>query len=160
MLSGILGGMGGCAVIGQTMINVKASGARTRISTFCAGVLLFLLVIGFGDFVGTIPMAALVAVMIMVAIGALDWHSVRPSTLKRMPKSETFVMVATVALVLVTHNQSPPEDTVRDTHSNRATRCTNSTDATSTPPTTPTARHTVEATSSLTHVAAGFLGHA
>jgi SulP family sulfate permease len=104
VLSGIFGGMGGCAVIGQTMINVKASGARTRISTFCAGIFLFLLVVVFGDFVGTIPMAALVAVMIMVAIGAFDWHSVRPSTLKRMPKSETFVMVATVVLVLVTHN--------------------------------------------------------
>ena len=104
VLSGIFGGMGGCAVIGQTMINVKASGARTRISTFCAGLFLFLLVVVFGDFVGTIPMAALVAVMIMVAIGAFDWHSVRPSTLKRMPKSETFVMVATVLLVLVTHN--------------------------------------------------------
>lgn len=104
VLSGIFGGMGGCAVIGQKMINVKASGARTRISTFCAGIFLFLLVVVFGDFVGTIPMAALVAVMIMVAIGAFDWHSVRPSTLKRMPKSETFVMVATVVLVLITHN--------------------------------------------------------
>ncbi|GGM37214.1 sodium-independent anion transporter [Microbacterium saperdae] len=104
VLSGIFGGMGGCAVIGQTMINVKASGARTRISTFCAGLFLFLLVVVFGDFVGTIPMAALVAVMIMVAIGAFDWHSIRPSTLKRMPKSETFVMVATVVLVLITHN--------------------------------------------------------
>jgi SulP family sulfate permease len=104
MLSGFFGGMGGCAVIGQTMINVKASGARTRISTFCAGVFLFVLVVVFGDFVGTIPMAALTAVMIMVAIGAFDWHSVRPSTLKRMPKSETFVMVATVVLVLLTHN--------------------------------------------------------
>ncbi len=104
MLSGIFGGMGGCAVIGQTMIGVKASGARTRISTFCAGIFLFLLVVVFGDFVGTIPMAALVAVMIMVAIGAFDWHSVTPSTLKRMPKSETFVMVATVVLVLITHN--------------------------------------------------------
>jgi len=61
-------------------------------------------VVVFGDFVGTIPMAALVAVMIMVAIGAFDWHSIRPSTLKRMPKSETFVMVATVVLVLITHN--------------------------------------------------------
>ncbi len=100
----MFGGMGGCAVIGQTMINVKASGARTRISTFCAGLFLFVLVVVFGDFVGTIPMAALVAVMIMVAIGAFDWHSVRPSTLKRMPKSETFVMVSTVVLVLVTHN--------------------------------------------------------
>ena len=104
MLSGIFGGMGGCAVIGQTMINVKSSGARTRISTFFAGIFLFLLVVVFGDFVGTIPMAALVAVMIMVAIGAFDWHSVKPSTLKRMPKSETFVMVATVVLVLLTHN--------------------------------------------------------
>ena len=105
VLSGIFGGMGGCAVIGQTMINVKASGARTRISTFCAGLFLFLLVVVvFGGFVGTIPMAALVAVMIMVAIGAFDWHSIKPSTLKRMQKSETFVMVATVALVLVTHN--------------------------------------------------------
>src|SRR5690606_3235178 len=75
LLSGIFGGMGGCAVIGQTMINVK-SGARTRISTFCAGVFLFLLVVVFGDFVATIPMAALVAVMIMVVIGAFDWHSV------------------------------------------------------------------------------------
>ncbi|MFJ4223720.1 SulP family inorganic anion transporter [Microbacterium sp. NPDC089695] len=104
MLSGFFGGMGGCAVIGQTMIGVKASGARTRISTFFAGVFLFVLVVVFGDFVGTIPMAALVAVMIMVAIGAFDWHSVKPSTLKRMPKSETFVMVATVVLVLLTHN--------------------------------------------------------
>ncbi|HWV48346.1 MAG TPA: SulP family inorganic anion transporter [Microbacterium sp.] len=104
VLSGFLGGMGGCAVIGQTMINVKSSGARTRISTFFAGVFLFLLVVVFGDFVATIPMAALVAVMIMVAIGAFDWHSVRPSTLKRMPKSETFVMISTVVLVLLTHN--------------------------------------------------------
>lgn len=104
MLSGIFGGMGGCAVIGQTMINVKESGARTRLSTFFAGAFLFLLVVVFGDFVATIPMAALVAVMIMVAIGAFDWHSVRPSTLKRMPKSETTVMVLTVLAVVVTHN--------------------------------------------------------
>jgi SulP family sulfate permease len=104
MLSGIFGGMGGCAVIGQTMINVKSSGARTRISTFFAGVFLFLLVVVFGDFVATIPMAALVAVMIMVAIGAFDWHSIRPSTLKRMPKSETVVMLVTVLAVVITHN--------------------------------------------------------
>jgi SulP family sulfate permease len=104
MLSGIFGGMGGCAVIGQTMINVKEAGARTRISTFFAGVFLFLLVVVFGDFVATIPMAALVAVMIMVAIGAFDWHSIRPSTLKRMPKSETAVMLLTVLAVVITHN--------------------------------------------------------
>lgn len=104
LLSGIFGGMGGCAVIGQTMINVKGSGARTRISTFFAGVFLFLLVVVFGDFVATIPMAALVAVMVMVAIGAFDWHSIRPSTLKRMPKSETAVMLLTVLAVVITHN--------------------------------------------------------
>ena len=76
-------------MIGQTMINVKASGARTRISTFLAGLFLLILVVGFGDVVAIIPMAALVAVMIMVSVGTFDWHSVRPATLRRMPKSET-----------------------------------------------------------------------
>ncbi|TFC35111.1 SulP family inorganic anion transporter [Cryobacterium sp. TMT2-42-4] len=104
MLSGIFGGMGGCAMIGQTMINVKASGARTRISTFLAGVFLLILVVGLGDLVAIIPMAALVAVMIIVAVLTFDWHSIRWSTLKRMPKSETTVMVATVAVVVLTHN--------------------------------------------------------
>ncbi|QZY52820.1 SulP family inorganic anion transporter [Leucobacter tenebrionis] len=104
LLSGFGGGMGGCAVIGQTMINVKASGARTRISTFLAGVFLLILVVVLGDVVAMIPMAALVAVMIMVSIEAFDWHSVAPATLRRMPKSETFVMLATVALVVATRN--------------------------------------------------------
>ncbi|TFC30272.1 SulP family inorganic anion transporter [Cryobacterium sp. TMT2-18-3] len=104
MLSGIFGGMGGCAMIGQTMINVKASGARTRISTFLAGVFLLILVVGLGDLVAIIPMAALVAVMIIVAVLTFDWHSIRWSTLKRMPKSETTVMVATVVVVVLTHN--------------------------------------------------------
>jgi SulP family sulfate permease len=104
VLSGLFGGMGGCAMIGQTMINVKASGARTRISTFLAGVFLLILVVALGDVVAIIPMAALVAVMIMVSVATLDWHSIRWSTLKRMPKSETLVMVATVAIVVVTHN--------------------------------------------------------
>ncbi len=104
VLSGLFGGMGGCAMIGQTMINVKASGARTRISTFLAGVFLLILVVVLGDVVAIIPMAALVAVMIMVSVATFDWHSIRPSTLKRMPKSETLVMVVTVAIVVVTHN--------------------------------------------------------
>ena len=89
MLSGLFGGMGGCAMIGQTMINVKASGARTRISTFLAGVFVLILVVALGDIVALIPMAALVAVMIVVAIATFDWHSIRPATLKRMPISET-----------------------------------------------------------------------
>src|SRR5690606_33397284 len=98
------GGMGGCAMIGQTMINVKASGARTRISTFFAGVFMLILVVVLGDIVAIIPMAALVAVMVMVSVGTFDWHSIRPSTLKRMPKSETFVMLATVVVVVLTNN--------------------------------------------------------
>ncbi|MBG6054600.1 SulP family sulfate permease [Salinibacterium sp. CAN_S4] len=104
VLSGIFGGMGGCAMIGQTMINVKASGARTRISTFLAGVFLLILVLVLGDIVAIIPMAALVAVMIMVSVATFDWHSIRPSTLKRMPVGETIVMVATVVVVVLTHN--------------------------------------------------------
>lgn len=104
IITGFFGGMGGCAMIGQTMINVKASGARTRISTFVAGVALLGLVVGLGDLVGQIPMAALVAVMIMVSVGTFDWHSIHPATLKRMPWSELIVMGSTVAVVVVTHN--------------------------------------------------------
>jgi len=104
ILSGLFGGMGGCAMIGQTMINVKASGARTRISTFLAGVFLLILVVGLGDVVAIIPMAALVAVMIMVSVGTFDWHSIRPSTLQRMPIGETLVMVLTVVIVVITDN--------------------------------------------------------
>lgn len=104
VVTGFFGGMGGCAMIGQTMINVKVSGARTRLSTFLAGVFLLVLVVGFGDVVALIPMAALVAVMIMVCVGTFDWHSVRPATLRRMPLSETTVMVATVVVTVWTHN--------------------------------------------------------
>ncbi|WP_435737255.1 SulP family inorganic anion transporter [Cellulosimicrobium sp. PMB13] len=104
VVTGFFGGMGGCAMIGQTMINVKASGARTRISTFLAGVFLLGLVVGLGDVVAIMPMAALVAVMVMVSVGTFDWHSVRPSTLRRMPRSETTVMLTTVVVTVWTHN--------------------------------------------------------
>ena len=104
IVTGLFGGMGGCAMIGQTMINVKEGGARTRASTFLAGVFLLVLVVALGDVVATIPMAALVAVMIMVAVGTFDWHSVLPATLRMMPLSETAVMVATVAVTVGTHN--------------------------------------------------------
>ncbi|WP_067436555.1 SulP family inorganic anion transporter [Nocardioides jensenii] len=104
VVTGFFGGMGGCAMIGQTMINVKVSGARTRISTFLAGTFLLVLVVGFGDVVALIPMAALVAVMVMVSVGTFDWHSIRPATLRRMPRSETSVMVATVVVTVATHN--------------------------------------------------------
>jgi sulfate permease, SulP family len=101
IVTGFFGGMGGCAMIGQTMINVK-SGARTRLSTFLAGVFLLVLVVALGDVVAIIPMAALVAVMIFVSVATFDWHSLR--TLRRMPLSETAVMVSTVAVTLFTHN--------------------------------------------------------
>jgi sulfate permease, SulP family len=104
VVTGFFGGMGGCAMIGQTMINVRVSGARTRISTLLAGVFLLILVLVLGDLVAVIPMAALVAVMIMVCVATFDWHSIRPSTLRRMPVSETLVMVVTVAVVVATHN--------------------------------------------------------
>jgi sulfate permease, SulP family len=104
IITGFFGGMGGCAMIGQTLINVNVSRARTRISTFLAGVFLLILVVGFGDVVAIIPMAALVAVMVIVSIGTFDWHSIQPATLRRMPKSETTVMVATVAVTVATHN--------------------------------------------------------
>ncbi len=103
-VTGLFGGMGGCAMIGQTMINVKASGARTRISTFLAGVFLLVLVVGLGEVVAAIPMAALVAIMIFVSWATFDWHSVRPSTLRRMPLPETLVMVSTVVVTVWTHN--------------------------------------------------------
>ncbi|MFZ4841949.1 SulP family inorganic anion transporter [Mycetocola saprophilus] len=104
ILSGFFGGMGGCAMIGQTMINVKSSGARTRISTFAAGSFLLALVVFLGGVVSMIPMAALVAVMLMVSVATFDWHSIRLSTLRRMPLGETGVMVITVAVVVATEN--------------------------------------------------------
>ena len=104
LITGFFGGMGGCAMIGQTMINVKASGARTRLSTFLAGVFLLILVVGLGDVVAVIPMAALVAVMVMVSVGTFDWRSITPATLRRMPRSETTVMLATVVVTVLTHN--------------------------------------------------------
>ncbi|MFE3580138.1 SulP family inorganic anion transporter [Streptomyces vinaceus] len=104
IVTGFFGGMGGCAMIGQTMINVKVSGARTRLSTFLAGAFLMVLCIAFGPVVSDIPMAALVAVMVMVCFATFDWHSISPKTLKRMPAGEISVMVITVAMVVATHN--------------------------------------------------------
>jgi sulfate permease, SulP family len=101
--TGFLGGMAGCAMIGQSMINVR-SGARTRLSTLAAGIFLLVLILGLGDLVALIPMAALVAVMILVAVATFDWSSLKLNTLRRTPKTETMVMAVTVAVVVVTHN--------------------------------------------------------
>lgn len=104
IVTGVFGGMGGCAMIGQTLINTRASGARTRLSTLLAGVFLLVLVVSLGDIVGLIPMAALTGIMIMVAVGSFNWHSVKPSTLRNMPLSETTVMLVTVFSTLLSHN--------------------------------------------------------
>ncbi|MDZ4142365.1 MAG: SulP family inorganic anion transporter [Methylotenera sp.] len=99
--AGLLGGMAGCAMIGQSIINVK-SGGRTRLSTFTAGTVLLMLVVFLGSWVSKIPMAALVAVMIMVSIGTFSWSSL--SNLRTHPLSTSIVMVATVVVVVATHN--------------------------------------------------------
>lgn len=104
LATGVFGGMGGCAMIGQTMINVNGARGRTRISTFFSGFFILVLSLALGDIVAMIPMAALVAIMVFVSLTTFDWHSVAPSTLKTMPRSETFVMVVTVALTVLTHN--------------------------------------------------------
>lgn len=99
--TGFLGGMAGCAMIGQSVINVK-SGGRGRLSTFAAGVFLLLMVVFLGDWVARIPMAALVAVMIMVSIGTFSWVSIR--NLREHPRSSSVVMLATVVVVVATHD--------------------------------------------------------
>lgn len=99
--TGFIGGMAGCAMIGQSIINVK-SGGRGRLSAFSAGMVLLILVVGLGDLVARIPMPALVAIMIMVSIGTFSWSSVK--ALKVHPRSSSIVMIATVVTVIYTHN--------------------------------------------------------
>jgi len=101
LATGLLGGMAGCAMIGQSVINVK-SGGRTRLSTLVAGVFLLILVVFLGPWVSLIPMAALVAVMIMVSIGTFSWDSIRK--LREHPPSSSIVMIATVAVTVGTHD--------------------------------------------------------
>ena len=99
--TGFIGGMAGCAMIGQSMINVK-SGGRGRLSTLCAGIFLLLMIVFLGDWVKQIPMAALVAIMIMVSIGTFSWSSIK--NLKLHPRSSSIVMLSTVIVVVATHN--------------------------------------------------------
>ncbi|MDF2669726.1 MAG: sulfate transporter [Paenibacillus sp.] len=103
VVTGFFGGMAGCAMIGQSVINVK-SGGRTRISTFVAGAFLLFLILVLGDIVKQIPMAALVGVMFMVSIGTFDWSSV--TGLNKLPRADAFVMIVTVATVVATHDLS------------------------------------------------------
>jgi SulP family sulfate permease len=99
--TGFIGGMAGCAMIGQSVINVK-SGGRGRLSCFIAGVLLLIFVVALGEWVGQIPMAALVAIMIMVSVGTFRWSSI--ANMRTHPRSSSIVMASTVAVVIATHN--------------------------------------------------------
>ncbi|WP_428624054.1 SulP family inorganic anion transporter, partial [Sedimenticola sp.] len=99
--AGLMGGMAGCAMIGQSIINVK-SGGRGRLSTLTAGVFLLVMIVFLDDWLKQIPMAALVAVMIMVSIGTFSWDSLR--NLKKHPISTNIVMITTVVVVVATHN--------------------------------------------------------
>ncbi|ACJ31045.1 Sulfate transporter [Shewanella piezotolerans WP3] len=99
--TGLLGGMAGCAMIGQSMINIK-SGGRGRLSSFSAGIFLLIMVVFLGPWLKQIPMAALVAIMIMVAIGTFSWRSI--IDMKKHPLSTNIVMLSTVVVVVATHN--------------------------------------------------------
>lgn len=101
IVAGFFGGMAGCALIGQSVINFQSSG-RGRLSTFVSGVFLLLFIFVFGEWVKQIPMAALVGVMIMVSFETFNWDSLQ--TLSRVPRSESLVMIATVIATLLTHN--------------------------------------------------------
>ncbi|WP_072332355.1 SulP family inorganic anion transporter [Thermoactinomyces sp. DSM 45891] len=103
IITGFFGGMAGCAMIGQSVINVK-SGGRGRLSTFVAGMGLMFLIIVLGDIVIQIPMAVLVGIMIMVSVGTFDWNSF--SYLRKAPKSDAIVMLVTVSIVVYTHDLS------------------------------------------------------
>jgi SulP family sulfate permease len=100
-VTGFFGGMAGCAMIGQSIINVK-SGGLTRLSSFISGGFLILLILLLGDIVAQIPMAALVGVMFMVAIGTFDWHSIKE--LRKMPIPDALVIIITITIVVITHD--------------------------------------------------------
>lgn len=104
IFAGFYGGIAGCAMIGQTMVNVELGKGRTRVSTLAAGLVLLLLVTGLSELMAKIPMVVLAGIMVIVAAKTLNWHSVKPATLKRIPLPETLVMVTTVAVTVATGN--------------------------------------------------------
>ncbi|GEQ04131.1 sulfate permease [Staphylococcus ureilyticus] len=101
MITGLFGGMGGCAMIGQSVINVK-SGANSRLSTFTAGIVLIFMIIVLGGLVVQVPMPILAGIMVMVSVGTFDWNSFK--YIKKAPKTDAVVMLITVIIVLMTHN--------------------------------------------------------
>ena len=104
ILAGFFGGIAGCAMIGQTIVNVEMGKGRSRISTIAAALILLLLVTGLSEVMAKIPMAVLAGIMVIVAVKTFSWHSVAPATLRGMPVAETLVMLVTVAATLSTEN--------------------------------------------------------
>nr|WP_318269135.1 SulP family inorganic anion transporter [Pantoea agglomerans] len=104
IFAGFYGGIAGCAMIGQTIVNVELGRARSRVSTLAAGLVLLLLVTGLSQIMAQIPMVVLAGIMMVVAVKTVNWHSLQPATLKRMPWSETLIMVLTVAVTVWTGN--------------------------------------------------------
>ncbi|MGP6380221.1 SulP family inorganic anion transporter [Yersinia bercovieri] len=104
ILAGFYGGIAGCAMIGQTIVNVELGKARSRVSTVAAAIVLLLLVTGLSNLLAQIPMVVLAGIMMVVAVKTVNWHSLQPATLKRMPWSETWVMVLTVVVTVWTSN--------------------------------------------------------
>ncbi|WP_267369538.1 MULTISPECIES: SulP family inorganic anion transporter [unclassified Pantoea] len=104
ILAGFYGGIAGCAMIGQTIVNVELGRARSRVSTVAAALVLLLLVTGLSQIMAQIPMVVLAGIMMVVAVKTVNWHSLQPATLKRMPWSETLIMVLTVAVTVWTGN--------------------------------------------------------
>ncbi|MBF4178306.1 SulP family inorganic anion transporter [Lelliottia nimipressuralis] len=104
MMSGFYGGIAGCAMIGQTIVNVEMGKGRSRISTLAAGVVLLILVTGLSEVMAHIPMAVLAGIMAIVAFKTFNWHSIQPGTVKDAPIAETLVMLVTVAATVSTGN--------------------------------------------------------
>jgi SulP family sulfate permease len=104
ILAGCWGGIGGCAMIGQSIVNVKIGGGRTRLSTAVAALALLAMLTSLDGLMARIPMVALAAVMMIVAIRTVNWRSIRPGTMKRMPLSETVIMLLTVGVTVATGN--------------------------------------------------------
>ena len=104
IMSGFYGGIAGCAMIGQTIVNVEMGKGRSRISTLAAGVILLVLVTALSEVMAKIPMAVLAGIMAIVAFKTFNWHSVQPAAVKGAPVAETLVMVVTVAATVFTGN--------------------------------------------------------
>lgn len=102
--AGFYGGIAGCAMIGQTIVNVEMGKGRSRVSTFAAGVVLLLLVTALSEVMAKIPMSVLAGIMVIVAVKTFSWHSIQPSTLSTLPVTETLVMLVTVGATVSTDN--------------------------------------------------------